>query len=90
MIRTMMTLFLMTVPVSAGEADRGHDFRDVREALIRQLSPEGRYCRECHARPRIKRVYTPSRIPEVPLPQTALLFGTALGGLVIVKKWRKA
>jgi hypothetical protein len=81
---------LLASPAAAGEGGSRHDFRDLREATIRQLSPEGRYCRECHTRPRIKSHDTRPRIPPIPLPATALLFGTALGGILIVKKWRKA
>lgn len=87
-MRTMLVLVLLATPALADGGTK-HDFRDIREALVRQMSPEGRYCRECHTRPRIRREYTLPRIPEVPLPQTALLFGTALGGVVIAKKWRR-
>lgn len=81
----IIALLLLASPAAAGEADR-HDFRDTREALIRQLSPEGRYCRECHQRKSAVRAENRVPIPAVPLPATALLFGTALGGLAIVRK----
>jgi hypothetical protein len=81
----IIALLLLASPAAAGEADR-HDFRDAREALVRQLSPEGRYCRECHARKPIRRAGEVRPLPPVPLASTALLFGTALGGLVIIRK----
>lgn len=86
---SVLSLLLLTTSVMAGEADRGHDFRDVREALVRQLSPEGRYCRECHQRKPAFKAENVRPLPPVPLPATALLFGTALGGVVIAKKWRR-
>jgi hypothetical protein len=86
----IIALMLVATPAMAGEGGSKHEFRDMREALIRQMSPEGRYCMECHTRPRIKSHDTRPRIPPVPLPATALLFGGAFGGILIVKKWRKA
>jgi hypothetical protein len=86
----IIALLLLASPAAAGEADR-HDFRDAREALIRQMSPEGRYCRECHARKPVRRAGEVRPLPPVPLASTALLFGTALGGVVIAtRKWRRA
>lgn len=84
----VLTLLLLATPALAGEADRGHDFRDMREALVRQLSPEGRYCRECHQRTKStkRRVTLPT---EIPLPSTALLLGSGIGAVVIARKWRK-
>ena len=86
-VAAIATMSLAT-PAMAGEADR-HDFRDVREALVRQLSPEGRYCRECHqrAKPVTRRVTLPT---EIPLPSTALLLGSGIGAIAIAKRWRKA
>ena len=87
MLTRSLALMLLAAPALAGEADR-HDWRDTREALIRQLSPEGRYCRECHARPitRTRRATLPT---EIPLPSTALLLGTGVGAIAIAKKWRR-
>lgn len=84
-----ITLLLLATPALAGEADRGHAFRDMREALVRQLSPEGRYCRECHQRTKsvTRKVTLPT---EIPLPSTALLLGSGIGAIVIARKWRKA
>jgi hypothetical protein len=90
-MRALLTLLLLATPAMAGEADR-HDFRTTREALVRQLSPEGRYCRECHAR----RSYSARRGPvfgapvaPVPLPSTALLLGSGIGAIAIARKWRR-
>jgi hypothetical protein len=77
---------LLASPAAAGEGGSRHDFRDLREATIRQLSPEGRYCRECHTRPRIKSRDTRPRIPPVPIAGTALLFGTGLTILLVSGK----
>ena len=82
-------LLLTATPTLAGEADRRHEFRDAREALIRQLSPEGRYCRECHTHKRINKRHTQPRMPEVPIPATALLFASGIGAIIISRKWRK-
>jgi hypothetical protein len=84
-----ISLLLLATPAMAGEANRGHDFRDTREAIIRQLSPEGRYCMECHRKPRqSKSAVRP--ITPVPLPETALLLGTGIGAIAIARKWRRA
>jgi CRISPR-associated Cas5-like protein len=83
-------LLMLASSAWAGEGGSKHDFRDTREALIRQMSPEGRYCVECHRYRKPSRSFDVRLVAQVPLPSTALLFGTALGGLVIAKKWRKA
>jgi hypothetical protein len=85
----IIALMLVATPAMAGEGGSKHEFRDMREALIRQMSPEGRYCMECHRRKPSKRAHVTNPVP-IPLPATALLFGGALGGLVIAKRWRKA
>jgi hypothetical protein len=85
----IIALMLVATPAMAGEGGSRHEFKDMREALIRQMSPEGRYCMECHTRPRIKSYDTRPRIPPVPLPATALLFGTGLTILLVSgKRWR--
>ena len=81
----IIMLAVLSSPAWAGEADRGHEFKDTREAIIRQLSPEGRYCRECHQRKPERQVYVKPVAP-IPLPETALLFGA---GLAAIAAWRR-
>jgi len=80
-----MVAALIITPAYAGEGGSKREFKDLREGVIRQLSPEGRYCQECHRKRPIVKPRPPVKPPApVPLPASALLFAAGMAGVAYV------